>query len=67
MKLKFWDQFTSMDFGQAMTHVKGMWMVITARGGISTLEANQDLMIMISWYGSAAATAYEVTGVCYRH
>lgn len=52
MKLKFWDQFTSMDFGQAMTHVKGMCMVITARGGMSTLEANQDLMIMISWYGS---------------
>lgn len=35
-----------------MIHVKGMWMVIAARGGISTLETNQDLMLMISWYAS---------------
>lgn len=46
-------QFSSLDFDQAMIHVKGMWMVIAARGGISTLQANQDLMLMISWYGSA--------------
>lgn len=67
MKLKFWDQFTSLDFDQAMTHLKGMWMVVTTRGGISTLEANQDLMIMISWYGSAAQIALEIAGVCCRH
>lgn len=42
-------QFTSLDFDQAMIHVKGMWMVVAARGGISTLESNQDLMLMISW------------------
>lgn len=43
-------QFTSLDFDQAMIHVKGMRMVISARGGISSLEANQDLMLMVSWY-----------------
>lgn len=41
-----------------MIHVKGMSMVIAARGGISTLEASQDLLLMISWYGSATPIAY---------
>ena len=44
-------KLTSFDFDQAMIHVQGIRMVIAARGGISTLEANQDLMLMISWYG----------------
>lgn len=67
MKLKIWDQFTSMEFDQAMMHLKGLWMVITTRGGISTLEANQDLLIMISWYGSAESIAFEISGLCCRH
>ncbi|KAM0542539.1 hypothetical protein ACHAPJ_012747 [Fusarium lateritium] len=41
--------FTTLDFDQAMIHVKGIGMVIAARGGISTLEVSQDLMLMISW------------------
>ncbi|KAK7416541.1 hypothetical protein QQX98_005145 [Neonectria punicea] len=51
--------FTSLDFDQAMIHVKGMWMVIAARGGISTLEANQDLMLMISWVDITAALLHD--------
>ncbi|CAJ2509081.1 Uu.00g141070.m01.CDS01 [Anthostomella pinea] len=51
--------FTSLDFDQAMTHVKGMRMVVTARGGISTLEANQDLMLMISWVDITAALLHD--------
>ncbi|KAK3384709.1 hypothetical protein B0T24DRAFT_690039 [Lasiosphaeria ovina] len=51
--------FTSLDFDQAMIHVKGMWTVITARGGISTLEANQDLMLMISWVDITAALLHD--------
>jgi hypothetical protein len=43
-----------------MIHVKGIWMVIVARGGISTLEADQNLMLMISWYGSATPIACAV-------
>lgn len=35
-----------------MIHVNGMWTVVRTRGGISTLEANHDLMLMVSWYGS---------------
>jgi hypothetical protein len=46
-----------------MTHVKGMWMVIAVRGGISTLTTNQDLMLMISWYGSAAPVTYAIWGI----
>ena len=45
-----------------MIHVRGMWMVIAARGGISTLEANEDLMLMISWYGSTRLVVYAVLG-----
>ncbi len=55
MRLKS-SQFTSLDFDQAMVHVKGVWMVVAARGGISTLEGNQDLILMISWYGSSSRT-----------
>lgn len=51
--------FTSLDFDQAMIHVKGMWMVIAARGGISTLETNQDLMLMISWVDITAALLHD--------
>ncbi|KAH7161697.1 hypothetical protein EDB81DRAFT_683664 [Dactylonectria macrodidyma] len=51
--------FTSLDFDQAIIHVKGMWMVIVARGGISTLEANQDLMLMISWVDITAALLHD--------
>uniref|UniRef100_A0A0D2XCB4 Transcription factor domain-containing protein n=1 Tax=Fusarium oxysporum (strain Fo5176) TaxID=660025 RepID=A0A0D2XCB4_FUSOF len=42
--------FSNLDFDQAMVHISGIWMVIEARGGISTLENNQDLLLMISWY-----------------
>jgi hypothetical protein len=49
-----------------MIHVKGMSMVIAARGGISTLKASQDLMLMVSWYGSATPIAYAIAGVFYR-
>lgn len=45
-----------------MIHVKGIWMVIAARGGISTLKANQDLLLMISWYGLATPIAYAISG-----
>ncbi|KAK3369883.1 hypothetical protein B0H63DRAFT_440165 [Podospora didyma] len=51
--------FTSLDFDQAMMHVKGMGMVIAARGGIPTLEANQDLMLMISWVDITAALLHD--------
>ncbi|KAK2602916.1 hypothetical protein N8I77_009413 [Diaporthe amygdali] len=51
--------FTSLDFDQAMIHVKGMWMVVAARGGISTLESNQDLMLMISWVDITAALLHD--------
>ncbi|KAF4955651.1 hypothetical protein FSARC_11799 [Fusarium sarcochroum] len=51
--------FTSLDFDQAMTHVKGMGMVIAARGGISTLDVNQDLMLMISWVDITAALLHD--------
>ncbi|KAH8595355.1 hypothetical protein B0O99DRAFT_155028 [Bisporella sp. PMI_857] len=51
--------FTSLDFDQAMIHVKGMWIVVAARGGISTLEANQDLMLMISWVDITAALLHD--------
>ncbi|KAL1846860.1 hypothetical protein Daus18300_014118 [Diaporthe australafricana] len=51
--------FTSLDFDQAMIHVKGMWMVIAARGGISTLEDNQDLVLMISWVDITAALLHD--------
>ncbi|KAK4240082.1 hypothetical protein C8A03DRAFT_13552 [Achaetomium macrosporum] len=51
--------FTTLDFDQAMIHVKGMGMVIAARGGISTLEANQDLMLMISWVDITAALLHD--------
>jgi len=37
-------------------------MVVAARGGIYTLESNQDLMLMISWYGSATPIAYAIAG-----
>lgn len=63
MRLKL-SQFTSLDFDQAMIHIKGMWMLIAARGGISTLEANQDLMLMISWYGSATRILCLSNGLC---
>lgn len=45
-----WAKFTNLDFDQAATHVKGIVMVIAKRGGISTLEANEDLLLMIAWY-----------------
>ncbi|KAG6360618.1 hypothetical protein INS49_011682 [Diaporthe citri] len=51
--------FTTLEFDQAMIHVKGMWMVIAARGGISTLQANQDLMLMISWVDITAALLHD--------
>ncbi|KAK0721885.1 hypothetical protein B0T26DRAFT_769787 [Lasiosphaeria miniovina] len=51
--------FTSLDFDQAMIHVKGMWAVIAARGGISTLEANRDLMLMILWVDVTAALLHD--------
>lgn len=47
-----------------MIHVKGMWMVVAARGGISTLEANKELMLMISWYGSL--TLMQVLGLFFN-
>ncbi|KAK3047060.1 hypothetical protein LTR09_011485 [Extremus antarcticus] len=51
--------FTSLDFDQAMVHVKGVWMVVAARGGISTLEGNQDLILMISWVDITAALLHD--------
>ncbi|KNA96269.1 hypothetical protein FOXG_18125 [Fusarium oxysporum f. sp. lycopersici 4287] len=47
--------FSNLDFDQAMVHISGIWMVIEARGGISTLENNQDLLLMISWVDITAA------------
>lgn len=58
-------QFTSLDFDQAIIHVEGMRMVISARGGISTLEANQDLMLMVSWY--VLATVFFKLVVSYKY
>lgn len=63
MQLNF-DQFTGLDFDQAMIHVRGMGMVIAARGGISTLEANQDLMLMVSWYGSSTRVLCSLNESC---
>ncbi|KAM7190497.1 hypothetical protein V8F33_009480 [Rhypophila sp. PSN 637] len=51
--------FTSLDFDQAMIHVKGMWTVVRTRGGISTLEANHDLMLMVSWVDITAALIHD--------
>ncbi|SPO01811.1 uncharacterized protein DNG_04484 [Cephalotrichum gorgonifer] len=42
-----------------MVHVKGIWMVIAARGGLSTLAANRDLMLMISWVDVTAALLHD--------
>ncbi|KAF5712863.1 hypothetical protein FMUND_8141 [Fusarium mundagurra] len=47
--------FSNLDFGQAMVHIRGIWMVIEARGGISTVESNQDLFPTISWVDITAA------------
>ncbi|KLO79828.1 uncharacterized protein LW93_7272 [Fusarium fujikuroi] len=47
--------FSNLDFDQAMVHIRGIWMVIEARGGISTIENNQDLFLMISWVDITAA------------
>ncbi|KAH7266806.1 uncharacterized protein BKA55DRAFT_589329 [Fusarium redolens] len=47
--------FTNLDFDQAVVHIRGIRMVIEARGGISTLENNQDLLFMISWVDITAA------------
>ncbi|KAI8414687.1 hypothetical protein FOFC_04304, partial [Fusarium oxysporum] len=47
--------FSNLDFDQAMVHISGIWMVIEARGGISTVENNQDLLLMISWVDITAA------------
>ncbi|KAM7215031.1 hypothetical protein V8F06_009557 [Rhypophila decipiens] len=51
--------FTSLDFDQAMIHVNGMWTVVRTRGGISTLEANYDLMLMVSWVDITAALIHD--------
>ncbi|POS76934.1 hypothetical protein DHEL01_v204659 [Diaporthe helianthi] len=53
--------FTSLDFDQAMIHVKGLRMVIVARGGMSgiALEENQDLMLIISWVDITAALLHD--------
>ena len=58
MRLKS-SQFANLDLDQALIHIKGMWMIIVARGGISTLEINQDLMSMISWYDFVTQSLYE--------
>ncbi|KAF4445175.1 hypothetical protein FACUT_144 [Fusarium acutatum] len=47
--------FSNLDFDQAMVHIRGIWMVIEARGGFSTVENNQDLFLMISWVDITAA------------
>ncbi|CCT65616.1 uncharacterized protein FFB20_07809 [Fusarium fujikuroi] len=47
--------FSNLDFDQAMVHIRGIWMVIEARGGISTVENNQDLFLMVSWVDITAA------------
>ncbi|KAF5564359.1 hypothetical protein FPHYL_4783 [Fusarium phyllophilum] len=46
---------SNLDFDQAMVHIRGIWMVIEARGGISTVENNLDLFLMISWVDITAA------------
>ncbi|KAF5607886.1 uncharacterized protein FSUBG_4988 [Fusarium subglutinans] len=51
--------FSNLDFDQAMVHIRGIWMVIEARGGISTIENNQDLFPMISWVDITAALLYD--------
>ncbi|KAF5714764.1 hypothetical protein FGLOB1_3326 [Fusarium globosum] len=47
--------FSNLDFDQAVVHIRGIWMVIEARGGISTVENNQDLFLMVSWVDITAA------------
>ncbi|KAL9571671.1 hypothetical protein ACKAV7_004313 [Fusarium commune] len=47
--------FTNLDFDQAIIHIRGIWTVIEARGGIATLENNEDLLPMISWVDITAA------------
>ncbi|KAF5600218.1 hypothetical protein FPANT_2650 [Fusarium pseudoanthophilum] len=46
--------FSILDFDQARIHIRGIWVVIEARGGISTVEKN-DLFLMISWVDITAA------------
>ncbi|KAF5628177.1 uncharacterized protein FTJAE_8929 [Fusarium tjaetaba] len=46
--------FSNLDFDQARIHIRGIWVVIEARGGISTVEKN-DLFLMISWVDITAA------------
>ncbi|KAB5585214.1 hypothetical protein GE09DRAFT_946050 [Coniochaeta sp. 2T2.1] len=47
--------FTSLDFDQAMIHLKGLSILVAARGGTSALETDQELMLMISWVDITAA------------
>jgi hypothetical protein len=56
-------QFTNLDFDQAVVHIRGIRMVIEARGGISTLENNQDLLFMISWYAEPLLLRYNFYSV----
>ncbi|KAF4338538.1 hypothetical protein FBEOM_7577 [Fusarium beomiforme] len=51
--------FTNLDFDQAMVHIRGVWKVVEARGGISTLEDHEDLLLMISWVDITAALLHD--------
>ncbi|KAJ4301645.1 hypothetical protein N0V90_003738 [Kalmusia sp. IMI 367209] len=52
--------FVNHDFDQALVHVKGLGLVIAARGGISRLQDNDELRLMIFWVDVTASLLYEL-------
>ncbi|KAL4866853.1 hypothetical protein BDV12DRAFT_198827 [Aspergillus spectabilis] len=42
--------FVCSEFAQALTHIKGLGLLISAKGGIERLHDDEDLRLMIFWY-----------------
>ena len=40
----------SLEFDQALVHLKGLAMLIAARGGTYCLQDDNELRLMIFWY-----------------
>lgn len=40
-----------MDLDQARVHLEGLSLLIAARGGMQSLKGNNELRLMILWYG----------------
>lgn len=43
-------QFTNFDFDQAFIHLRGLDLLIAARGGIDRLQSDSELRLMVFWY-----------------